>query len=66
MAQQKLKNHAGAAKRFRKTSTGKLMRKKAGLRHILTSKAAKRKGRLKKVGVVSASDKTAVSRLLPY
>ena len=31
----KLKTHKGAAKRFKKTGTGKIKRHKAGLRHIL-------------------------------
>src|SRR5712692_3982168 len=39
----KLKTHKGAAKRFKKTGTGKVKRSKAYLRHILTSKAKKRK-----------------------
>ena len=34
----KLKSHRGAAKRFKKTGTGKFMRGKAFKRHILTSK----------------------------
>ena len=42
----KLKTHKGAAKRFKKTGTGKIMRHKAGLRHILSSKAKKRKKQL--------------------
>ena len=38
----KLKTHRGAAKRFKKTGTGKFMRSKAFKRHILTSKTTKR------------------------
>jgi large subunit ribosomal protein L35 len=37
----KLKTHKGAAKRFKKTGTGKILRHKAGLRHILSSKGKK-------------------------
>lgn len=62
----KLKNHSGAAKRFRRTGTGKLMRRKAGMRHILTSKKGRRKTRLGRDGQVSPEDRAAVSRLLPY
>ena len=40
MARMKLKSHSGAAKRFKRTGTGKFMRRKAGLRHILTTKNA--------------------------
>ena len=42
----KLKTHKGAAKRFKKTGTGKIKRHKAVFRHILTSKAKKRKKKL--------------------
>lgn len=66
MAGQKLKSHSGAAKRFRRTGTGKFLRRKAGLRHILTTKNAKRKSRLGQAAVVAKSDSTALARLLPY
>lgn len=66
MARQKLKSHSGAAKRFRRTSTGKFIRRKAGVRHILTTKNAKRKKRLGQAAVVAKSDHTALARLLPY
>ena len=36
----KMKTHKGAAKRFKKTGTGKVARHHAFARHILTSKAA--------------------------
>ena len=42
----KLKTHKGAAKRFKKTATGKVKRGHSGLRHMLTSKAHKRKRKL--------------------
>ena len=44
----KLKTHKGAAKRFHKTGTGKVVRGHAFARHILTSKAKKRKRKLGK------------------
>jgi len=37
-------NHKGAAKRFKKTATGKVKRHHSHLRHMLTSKDKKRKG----------------------
>ena len=40
---QKLKTHRGAAKRFKKSGTGKIMRGSAFKRHILTSKSTKTK-----------------------
>lgn len=66
MARMKLKSHSGAAKRFKRTGTGTFMRRKAGLRHILTTKNAKRKKRLNDTVVVSKSDQGSLSRLLPY
>ena len=42
----KLKTHSGAAKRFKKTGTGKIKRGHAFKRHILTSKGTKRKRQL--------------------
>ena len=42
----KLKTHKGAAKRFKKTGTGKITRRHAFARHILTSKSRKRKRKL--------------------
>ncbi|MBI5410386.1 MAG: 50S ribosomal protein L35 [Nitrospirae bacterium] len=66
MAGQKLKTHSGASKRLRRTGSGKLMRRKAGRRHILTSKARDRKRRLKGTAVVDRTMTLAVNRLLPY
>jgi large subunit ribosomal protein L35 len=39
----KLKTHRGAAKRFKRTGTGKIMRSSAFKRHLLSSKTTKRK-----------------------
>ena len=44
----KMKTNRGAAKRFKKTANGKIKRKKAFLRHILTKKDSKRKRALRK------------------
>ena len=62
----KLKTHRGAAKRFRRTATGKIMRRHSFARHILTSKARKRKRRLRKPALVESTDRRAVERMLPY
>lgn len=66
MAKMKLKAHAGVSKRFERTGTGKLRRRKAGRRHILTSKARDRKRRLKGAVVVDPTMRVPVSRLMPY
>ena len=62
----KLKTHKGAAKRFKKTGTGKIKRHKANLRHILTSKATKRKKKLGDAVLVSDADYKKVMRMIPY
>jgi large subunit ribosomal protein L35 len=62
----KLKTHKGAAKRFKKTGTGKIKRHKAYLRHILTSKAKKRKKKLGDSVLVSDADYKKVMRMIPY
>ncbi len=62
----KLKTHKGAAKRFKKTGTGKLRRHNSGARHILTSKARSRKRRLRKGVEISDANKSAVLEMLPY
>ena len=66
MAGQKLKTHSGTSKRVSRTGSGKLMRRKAGKRHILTSKARDRKRRLKNVVAIDKTMTLAIRRLLPY
>lgn len=62
----KMKSSRSAAKRFRKTGTGKISRNKAYARHILTSKSPKRKRHLRSDSLVSPSDMTRIKRQLPY
>jgi len=62
----KLKTHKGAAKRFKKTATGKIKRSKAFKRHILTSKDTKRKKQLANATLVSDADAAKVRRMIPY
>ena len=62
----KLKSHRGAAKRFKKTASGKIMRSKAFKQHILTSKSSKRKRRMRGTAVVSKADAAKLSKMLPY
>jgi large subunit ribosomal protein L35 len=62
----KLKTHKGAAKRFKKTGTGKVVRGHAFARHILTSKPRKRKNRLHTEVVADKSDQAKLKRMLPY
>ena len=62
----KLKTHRGAAKRFNRTGTGKVTRKKAYARHILTTKTTKQKRKLRGTTTVSAADTPRVARMIPY
>jgi large subunit ribosomal protein L35 len=62
----KLKTHKGAAKRFKMTGTGKIARRKAYARHILTSKSPARKRRLGKTVVADDADQASLRRMLPY
>lgn len=61
----KMKTHRGAAKRFKRTGTGKLTHAQKGKRHILTKKSSKRKRRLSKKAVVSSANMKALNQLLP-
>jgi large subunit ribosomal protein L35 len=62
----KLKTHKGAQKRFKITATGKVERRHAFARHILTSKASKRKRRLGQSVIVSPANAPAIRAMLPY
>lgn len=62
----KLKTHKGAAKRFRKTGTGKIVRNHAFARHILTSKARSRKRKLGQSVVADSADQAKLKEMLPY
>ena len=61
----KMKTNRAAAKRFRRTGTGKLRRNKAYRSHILTKKATKRKRHLRKRTLVSKADAKRMNRLIP-
>ena len=60
----KMKTHRGAAKRFKVTSSGKIMRRKAFKNHILEKKSPKRKRRLSGEAVVAGGDRARVKRQL--
>ena len=62
----KLKSHRGAAKRFKKTASGKFKRSKAYKSHILTKKTTKRKRALDMPTLVSKADQKRVEAMLPY
>jgi len=60
----KLKTRKSAAKRFKVTGTGKLMRRHSFARHILTKKPRKRIRKLVSTSPVSKADKRRVKRML--
>lgn len=62
----KMKTNRGAAKRFRKSGTGKFKRGQSFRRHILTKKSTKRKRHLREPSQVAACDSRMVRRMLPY
>ena len=62
----KIKTNRGAAKRFRKTGSGRVRRNKAFTSHILTKKSPKRKRNLRQGTLVAKADERNISRLIPY
>ena len=62
----KIKTNRAAAKRFKKTGTGKLKRNKAYKRHILTKKSAKTKRNLRKPAMTDATNVKSMKKLTPY
>ena len=62
----KLKTHRGAAKRFKKTGTGKFVRSSAFKRHILTSKTTKSKRHMRGTVEISPGDVPCLRKMLPY
>lgn len=61
----KIKTNRAAAKRFKKTGSGKYLFSKANASHILTKKTTKRKRGLRKRHVSKKSDMKEINRLLP-
>ena len=61
----KLKTHRGAAKRFKKTGSGKIVRSRSNKQHILTKKTAKRKRKLRKTTLVESVDEKRLKQMLP-
>ncbi len=62
----KIKTNKGAAKRFKITGTGKVKRRKAGMRHILTSKSKNTKRALGKSALISKTHEDSIKKLIPY
>ncbi len=61
----KMKNHRGAAKRVKRTGSGKFSRHHAYANHMMGHKTTKQKRNLRKSAIVSDGDQRRLSRLLP-
>ena len=62
----KVKTSRAAAKRFKTTGTGKLVRNKAYKSHILTKKTTKRKRNLRKLTMTDSTNEKVMKKILPY
>ena len=62
----KMKTNRGAAKRFRRTGSGRFKRAQSFRSHILTKKSTKRKRHLRPTQQIAEADQAAVRKLLPY
>lgn len=61
----KIKTHRGAAKRFKRTSSGKLKRARAYGGHFFIRKSSRQKRKLRRPGYVHPADQPRIERLLP-
>ena len=62
----KIKTNRGAAKRFKRTASGKFKRNQSHRRHILTKKSTKRMRGLRTPAYLHAADEKAARRMIPY
>lgn len=62
----KMKSNKGAAKRFKRTGSGKIRRNSAFTSHILTTKTTKRKRNLRKSSIMAPADAKRIKVLIPY
>ena len=60
----KMKTHRGAAKRFKRTASGKIKRGRAYKSHLMASKSQDRVRSLRKSALVSSADHKRIDRLL--
>lgn len=61
----KIKTHRGAAKRFKRTASGKIKRSRAYGGHFFIRKSSRQKRTLRRTAYVSPADRARVERLLP-
>jgi large subunit ribosomal protein L35 len=61
-----IKTRKSVAKRFKITATGKVLRKRAGRRHLLQSKGPSRRRNLGKSVVVHETDTNRILKAMPF
>jgi large subunit ribosomal protein L35 len=66
MAKLKMKTNSGAKKRFKLTAKGRVKRKRAYLRHNLTSKTTSATRKLRRGGYISETQEHQIKAMLPY
>jgi large subunit ribosomal protein L35 len=62
----KMKTKRAAAKRLKKTASGRLKRRSGWKSHLLEGKEPKRRRRLRKAGLISKADESRLKVLVPY
>jgi large subunit ribosomal protein L35 len=62
----KMKTKRAAAKRLRKTASGKLKRNRGWKRHLLEAKAPKRRRRLRSATIIAKADEPRLKAIVPY
>jgi large subunit ribosomal protein L35 len=62
----KMKTKRGAAKRLKKTASGRLKRHRGWKSHLLEAKPPKRRRRLRKAALVHTADEPRLKKLVPY
>jgi large subunit ribosomal protein L35 len=62
----KMKTKRAAAKRLRKTASGKLRRSRGWKRHKLEGKSPERRRRLRKAGMIAKVDEPRLKAIVPY
>jgi len=62
----KMKTNRAAAKRFHFTATGKIKRKKAGLRHFMRRRSTRARRNLRNRAYMAKADVRSIKALLPY
>ena len=62
----KLKTHKGAARRFKKTGTGKFMYHRGGRRHLLTGKSSRKMRPMRQTTQAASVNEEKLRQLMPY